>query len=149
MTSTNAILDPVARLEAAAASVISSVGGDAAVGLDTTLKPSAKPEFGDFQLNAAMALGKKLGRNPREIAGEIASALANPEAGVADLVDEPEIAGPGFINLRLKPEALAAALAGMSDDGRLGVPLDERPHGVTIDVCGVNVAKQMLSLIHI
>jgi arginyl-tRNA synthetase len=143
MNATNAMTDPVARLESAAAAAVAAVGGDAAGGVDAGLKPSAKPEFGDFQLNAAMALGKKLGRNPREIAGEIAAALLAPESGVADLVAEPEIAGPGFINLRLRPEALAAALSGMDADDRLGVPLDERTHAVTIDVCGVNVAKQM------
>lgn len=140
---TQAMTDPVSRLEAAAATAVAAVGGDSSTGVDAGLKPSAKPEFGDFQLNAAMALGKRLGRNPREVAGEIAAALVAPETGVGDLITEPEIAGPGFINLRLRPEALAAALSGMAADERLGVPLDERTHGVTIDVCGVNVAKQM------
>ncbi|MCP4836099.1 MAG: arginine--tRNA ligase [Phycisphaera sp.] len=136
------IADPLGRLEAAATLAVANVGGEAATGLNAALKPSAKPEFGDFQLNAAMALGKKLGRQPREIAAELAAALLAPEIGVADLVEEPEIAGPGFINLRLRPEALATALRGM-DDETLGVIPESKPHGVTIDVCGVNVAKQM------
>ncbi|MEE2895222.1 MAG: arginine--tRNA ligase, partial [Planctomycetota bacterium] len=134
--------DPLARLESAARTAVSAVGGDAAEGLDTTLKPSAKPEFGDFQLNAAMPLGKKQGRNPREVAAELVAALAAPESGVADVIEEPEIAGPGFINLRLRPEALASALEAMDDEG-LGVARQDRTHAVTIDVCGVNVAKQM------
>ena len=134
--------DPIGRIEAAVATSVQRVGGEAASGINAALKPSAKPEFGDFQLNAAMPLGKKLGRNPREVAGELATALISEETGVADLIEEPEIAGPGFLNLRLRPEALAAALTGMDDDS-LGVEIETRPHAVTIDVCGVNVAKQM------
>ena len=47
-----------------------------------------------------MPLGKKQGRNPREVAVELVAALASPESGVTDVIEEPEIAGPGFINLR-------------------------------------------------
>ncbi|MEC8319789.1 MAG: arginine--tRNA ligase, partial [Planctomycetota bacterium] len=135
-------VDPLGRLECAARVAVDAVGGEEAAGVDATPKPSAKPEFGDFQLNAAMPLGKKLGRPPREIAAELSAALMCSEAGVGDLIEEPEIAGPGFLNLRLKPQALATALKSM-DDPSLGVARDARPHGVTIDVCGVNVAKQM------
>lgn len=135
-------VDPLGRIEAAAAAAVDAVGGEHAAGVDAGLKPGAKPEFGDFQLNAAMPLGKKSGRKPRELAEELAAALASPEGGVADLIEKPEIAGPGFINLTLRPEALATALEAM-DDEALGVAVDTRPHGVTIDVCGVNVAKQM------
>ena len=135
-------VDPLGRIEAAAAAAVDSVGGEHAEGVNAGLKPSAKPEFGDFQLNAAMPLGKKSGRKPRDLAIELAAAMVAPEGGVADLIEEPEIAGPGFINLTLRPETLATALKGM-DDETLGVLIDDRPHGVTIDVCGVNVAKQM------
>ena len=135
-------VDPLGRLECAARVAVDAVGGGEAADVDASPKPSAKPEFGDFQLNAAMPLGKKLGRPPREIAAELSAALVSPETGVGDLIEEPEIAGPGFLNLRLKPQALATALQGM-DDPSLGVARDARPHGVTIDVCGVNVAKQM------
>ena len=138
----NAVHDPVARVEAAVTVAVSTVGGDAASGINAALKPSAKPEFGDFQLNAAMALGKKLGRPPRDVAAELADALMSPEHGLADVIEVPEIAGPGFLNIRLRPTALAEALAGMDDD-RLGIEPETETHGVTIDVCGVNVAKQM------
>ena len=66
----NAVQDPVARVEAAVTVAVGTVGGDAASGINAALKPSAKPEFGDFQLNAAMALDKKLGRAPRDVANE-------------------------------------------------------------------------------
>ncbi|MFB0987215.1 MAG: arginine--tRNA ligase [Phycisphaerales bacterium] len=138
----NAVQDPVAKVEAAAVAAVEAVGGDAATGVDAALKPSAKPEFGDFQLNAAMALAKKLGRKPREVAVDLAAALMAPSLGLEGVIAEPEIAGPGFLNLRLEPNALAVALVGM-DDERLGIEPEVKPHGVTIDVCGVNVAKQM------
>lgn len=138
----NAVQDPVARVEAAVTVAVGTVGGDAASGINAALKPSAKPEFGDFQLNAAMALGKKLGRPPRDVAAELVDALMAPEHGLGDVIDAPEIAGPGFLNIRLRPTALADALAGM-DDEALGIEPEDKPHGVTIDVCGVNVAKQM------
>ncbi len=116
----NAVQDPVARVEAAVTVAVGTVGGDAASGINAALKPSAKPEFGDFQLNAAMALGKKLGRPPRDVAAELVDALMAPEHGLGDVIDAPEIAGPGFLNIRLRPTALADALAGM-DDEALGI----------------------------
>ncbi len=134
--------DPLGRIETAVSTAVRTVGGEAATGIDPALKPSAKPEFGDFQLNAAMPLGKKLGRNPRDVAAELASTLVSEDLCISELIEEPEIAGPGFLNVRLRPEALASALAGM-DDASLGVVTEEKPHAVTIDVCGVNVAKQM------
>ena len=136
----NAVNDPVAKLEDAVLTAITSVGGEHAAGVNAVLKPSAKPEFGDFQLSAAMALGKKMGENPRDIAAKIAEHISAECAD--DVIDQPEIAGPGFINLTLKPSAISAALLGI-DDEHHGIVPEERPHGVTVDVCGVNVAKQM------
>src|SRR5665647_1007000 len=69
------------------------------------IRRSQDPKFGDYQANMAMPLGKKLGRPPREIAADIIGRL-----DVADLCQTPEIAGPGFINLRVKDEWLVAHL---------------------------------------
>lgn len=135
----NVVNNPLARLEDAARTAVREVGGPHADGVDAGLKPSAKPEFGDFQLNAAMALGKKSGRPPRDVAALLVERLVADTDG---LLEPPEIAGPGFINLRLRPEALADALGWMDHDD-LGVETHLRPHAVTVDVCGVNVAKQM------
>src|SRR5437764_1839316 len=80
------------------------------------VKPSGKPEFGDYQANCAMSLGKALGRKPRDIAEEIVRRL--------DLGDElaaPEVAGPGFINLRIRSEWLAKQLQTAAADERLDV----------------------------
>ena len=79
--------------------------------------PSQDAKFGDYQANCAMPLGKRLGKPPREIAAQLVAAL-----DVADLCEPPEIAGPGFINLRLKDDWLAEQLAATSADvERLGV----------------------------
>ena len=114
--------NPLARLEDAALAAVRSVGGADADGLDASLKPSAKPEFGDFQLNCAMALGKKSGRPPRDVAALLVEELVPATKGPDAVLEIPEIAGPGFINLRLRPEALSAALNWM-DRGDLGVEI--------------------------
>jgi len=96
-----------------------------------------------------MGLGKALGRAPREIAGLIVERLR-----IEEIAEEVTIAGPGFINIRLRATALGAALAGMDGPG-LGIvpapPLGKEgatppPHPaerVVVDLCGVNLAKQM------
>ena len=89
--------------------------------LDPQLVAASKPEFGDFQANGALALAKPLGLKPRAIAEKIAAWLQADPAFTA-LCLEPEIAGPGFLNLRLRPEALAAEVASRLADPRLGVP---------------------------
>ncbi len=96
------------------------------------------PKFGDYQCNSAMILAKRLKTNPREFAAEVAENLE-----IADLADPPEIAGPGFLNFRLKPEAIAARLVALAADERLGVPLAEPAKTIVIDFSAPNVAKQM------
>src|SRR4051812_42898019 len=81
------------------------------------VKAAQNPEFGDYQANCAMPLGKALGRKPREIAEEIVRRL-----DLGDMLEPPEDAGPGFINLRLKPDWLAKQLQTAAADERLGVP---------------------------
>lgn len=107
------------------------------------LASSKSPQFGDFQANAAMALGKALGKPPREIAAAIVARL-NSDASFAAIAEPPEIAGPGFINIRLKPAALAAALDAL-DTPALGIdpPEPAARETVVVDLCGVNLAKQM------
>ena len=102
------------------------------------IRPAGDARFGDFQANMAMPLGKQLGRPPRELAAEITSAL-----DVADLCDPPEVAGPGFINLRLRNDCLAAATANLAADERLGVAAVAEPLTVIIDYSAPNVAKPM------
>lgn len=88
---------------------------------DAMVTPATKPEFGDYQCNAAMSLAKSAGLNPRECAAKIVDKL---RPLIQDYMEEPEIAGPGFINFRFKEEYLSQALGVMVKDsmGRLGVP---------------------------
>ncbi len=69
------------------------------------VRPSTDPKFGDYQANGVMALAKKLKTNPRKLAEEVVKNL-----DLDDICEPPEVAGPGFINLRLKPEFLADRL---------------------------------------
>ena len=95
---------------------------DAGRPLDPQLVAASKPEFGDFQANGALALAKPLRRSPRDVAAAIQAQLLL-DGPFLELCLEPEIAGPGFLNLRLRPEALAAEVAARLADPRLGVPL--------------------------
>ncbi len=103
---------------------------------------SADPRHADFQSNVAMPLAKRVGQSPREVASALVSNL-----NLDDLCEPPQIAGPGFINLRLKPgfviRALAEAFPAGAPAERAGVPITAHPRTVVIDYSGPNVAKQM------
>ncbi len=88
---------------------------------DAMVTPATKAEFGDYQCNAAMSLAKSAGLNPRECATKIVDQL---RPLIQDYMEEPEIAGPGFINLKFKDEYLVQTLGVMVNDsmGRLGLP---------------------------
>ncbi|MBM4087110.1 MAG: arginine--tRNA ligase, partial [Planctomycetes bacterium] len=102
------------------------------------IRCSQDPRFGDYQANCAMSLAKRLGRPPRDIAQEIVKRL-----DVADLCEPPEIAGAGFINLRLRESCLAEQLARASRDERLSVPHVRQPRTFVVDYSSPNVAKPM------
>jgi arginyl-tRNA synthetase len=102
------------------------------------VRPAQDPRFGDYQANCAMPLGKRLGKSPREVAADVVAKL-----DVADMCQAVEIAGPGFINLRLRDDWLAAQLALCVQDQRIGVPSVDRPRSFVIDYSSPNVAKPM------
>jgi len=102
------------------------------------VRQSQDAKFGDYQANMSMPLGKRLGRPPREVAAEIVRCL-----DLADICREPEIAGPGFINLRLRDRWLAERLAAAAADPRLGVAPDAKPKTFVVDYSAPNVAKPM------
>jgi arginyl-tRNA synthetase len=102
------------------------------------IRRSQDPKFGDYQANFAMPLGKRLGRPPREVAAEIAAAV-----DVADFCHPPEVAGPGFINLRIKDSWLVERLAAAVNDPRLGIAPAAQPRTYVIDYSAPNVAKPM------
>ena len=102
------------------------------------VRRSQDPKFGDYQANFAMPLAKRLRRPPREVAAEVVGRL-----DVSDLCHKPEIAGPGFINLRIRDEVLAEQLSAAIGDSRLGVPPVARPRTFVVDFSAPNVAKPM------
>ncbi len=109
---------------------------------DPFIRPSQDNQFGDYQSNAAMVLAKKLARKPREIAQAIIDQLH-----VDDLCERVEIAGPGFINLRLKPAFVADALrqvppAGEGED-RIGLDRVTPAQTMVVDLSSPNLAKEM------
>ena len=125
--------------------------------LDPQLAAASKPEFGDFQANGALPLAKPLGQAPRQIAAAIVEQLA-ADPGFAELCEPPQIAGPGFINLTLRPELLAAEVEARLGDPRLGVPRVSGPGAsvsgdgagdggagtpVIVDFSSPNIAKEM------
>jgi len=100
--------------------------------------PCANLQFGDYQFNGALPLAKALKTNPRALAQEIIEKLE-----VGDVSETPEIAGPGFINFRLKNDYLEKMIAGALADPRLGVPTAEVVRTVVVDYPSPNVAKPM------
>jgi arginyl-tRNA synthetase len=123
------------ELSAAAGAAFEAVGLEARLG---EVRRSDKPDLADFQCNGAMAAAKAAGRNPREIAGEIAEALkAHP------LVLSADVAGPGFINLRVSDAALSARAEAVRGDAMAGGELAPDRQVTVIDFGGANVAKPM------
>jgi arginyl-tRNA synthetase len=102
------------------------------------IRPAQDAKFGDYQANFAMSLGKRLGKPPREVATELLK-----QAKLDDLCQQPEIAGPGFINLRLRDEWLTAQLNAAVQDERLGISPAKEPKTVVVDYSSPNVAKPM------
>jgi arginyl-tRNA synthetase len=102
------------------------------------LKPAQDARFGDYQANCAMPLAKVLGQPPRVIAQQVVDRLP-----VGDVLEKPEIAGPGFINLRLHNDWLARHLQAMAADAQLGVAKVAKPRTYVIDFSSPNVAKPM------
>ncbi len=114
--------------------------------VDPLVRPAADARFGDYQCNAAMSLAKSLGAKPREVAERIAQAAADE---LRELAEPLEIAGPGFLNIRLRREFLErrlAAIEPMPTDPaaeRLGIARTGEPETVVVDYSSPNIAKQM------
>ena len=100
--------------------------------------PSDRPDLADFQCNGALVAAKAAKRNPREIAQTVVEALK----GDARLAST-EIAGPGFINLKVAEHALSARVNEIAADPRLGAGVVATPRRVMVDYGGPNVAKPM------
>ena len=96
------------------------------------VKPSARPEFGDYQANGVMAAAKQLKTNPRELATRLLDAL-----DLSDVAEKLEVAGPGFINIHLKNQWLANTLTADQADAATECKT------IVVDYSGPNLAKEM------
>lgn len=111
---------------------------DRAAEFATHVRPAQDAKFGDYQANCAMPLAAALGTKPRELAPKIIAGLPNP-TDFAKI----DIAGPGFINLRLSDAFLIARLAEQARDPNLGVEPPVQPATMVVDFSSPNVAKPM------
>ena len=118
---------------------IVAIHEDELLSLIDQVREAADPKFGDYSGTMAMPLAKKAGKKPREIAAAIIDRLE-----VGALFEKPlEPVGPGFINVRIRDEALSQAIVTASKDSRLGIEEILHPEVIIVDYSSPNVAKPM------
>ena len=132
-------IDPLVPLRERVVRALRAALGDDAGDADPALHRS---QHAHYQADAALALAKRLKRNPREVAGAVAAQLPADE-----VIAAVEVSGPGFLNITLRPAFLAGLLGRMRADAedRLGVPrvAAADKDTVVIDYSGPNIAKEM------
>jgi arginyl-tRNA synthetase len=107
--------------------------------LAALVTPATDAKFGDYQVNGVMAAARLTRTNPRQLAEKVVDSL-----DLSDICEPPQIAGPGFINLRLKPLYVAARLLEINaDPSHLGVDKADKPKRIVVDFSCPNIAKQM------
>ena len=110
---------------------------------ENILVASSKEEFGDFQSNVSLILSKICKKNPRVIASEILK-LIKANEDIKNIVEELEIAGPGFINIKLKQNIFINQLISNYKSERLNIPIIKKENKkIIIDFSSPNIAKEM------
>ncbi len=106
------------------------------------VREATDARFGDYQINGILPLARVLHDNPRKLAQRVVEALDG--VGMGELCETPEVAGPGFINLRLRADWLGAELGRRAADvDRLGNEPTATPKTTIIDFSSPNVAKRL------
>ena len=139
------------RLRSCFSAALHGLAADGVVAIDAAeipalleqVRETADAKFGDYSGPMAMGLAKKAGKKPRDIAIEIARRLAEAPGFTEAFAPPGDPVGPGFINVRVRDEALAAAVSAACRDERLGVPAVADPDTIVIDFSSPNVAKPM------
>ncbi|HQE32067.1 MAG TPA: arginine--tRNA ligase [Propionibacteriaceae bacterium] len=111
---------------------------ESATGVDPELRPATKPQFGHFQTNVALRLANAEKLKPRDVAQRIVD-----QVDLSDLCEPLEIAGPGFINIRVKASVLADEVTALIADPAVGIQPAAQPETVVVDYSAPNVAKPM------
>ncbi len=127
--------DPQQALARLMTAALAAAFGPQHADADPLIRPS---QFADYQSNVALSLAKRLNRPPREIAAELADHL-----GSSEIIEKTEVSGPGFINLTLRDDWIAAQATAELGDSRLAVPAAETAQTVVVDYSSPNVAKEM------
>jgi arginyl-tRNA synthetase len=127
--------DIASALTAANAAVFASLGLDAK---HADVRRSDRPDLGEFQANGALAVAKAAGKKPQDVAQSVAAGWTATE-----LAPTPTIAGPGFLNFKVTPEALTKRAQQIADDIHAGASPVEQKRRVVVDYGGPNVAKGM------
>jgi arginyl-tRNA synthetase len=102
------------------------------------IKPSARPEFGDYQANGIMSAAKKLKINPRDLASKVLEHL-----DLSDIAEKVEIAGPGFLNIHLSNQWLTQQTEKTLNSKTLEIEKVTTPQTIVIDYSAPNLAKEM------
>ncbi len=127
--------DLATALSAANAAVFTELGLDPK---HADVRRSDRPDLGEFQANGALAVAKAAGKKPQEVAQSVAAGW-----NAKDLADRPTIAGPGFLNFKVTPDALSKRAQFVADDAHAGASAVETKRRVVVDYGGPNVAKGM------
>ncbi len=127
--------DPQQALTTLMSGALTAAFGPDFADADPVIRPS---QFADYQANVALPLARRLSRAPRDVAAQLASHL-----GDSEVIETVEVSGPGFINLTLRDDWIAAQADGLLADQRLGVPAVDPARTVVVDYSGPNVAKEL------
>jgi arginyl-tRNA synthetase len=128
--------DPITELRAGVEAAASTLLAGQNLRAEPTLERPPREEMGDYSSNVAMLLAAPLGSNPREVAERIGAEL---ESALGDQLESVEVAGPGFVNLRLSSAWYRRALAGLADGGeQLALAGVETPERVLVEFVSAN-----------
>jgi arginyl-tRNA synthetase len=127
--------DPQQALTGLMSDALAAAFGPGYADADPVIRPS---QFADYQANVALPLARRLNRAPRDVAAELAGHL-----GGGEVIEQPEVSGPGFINLTLRDDWIAAQATAQLADPRLGVPVADPARRVVVDYSSPNVAREM------
>jgi arginyl-tRNA synthetase len=105
---------------------------------DPSIFPTNNPKFGDYQCNVSLSLAKRLGQQPKAIAQQI---IDNLQLG--EIAETPEIAGAGFINIKINIAYLEFLLNEIRIDPRLGIEKSNKKKKIIVDFSSPNIAKEM------
>ncbi|MGY6529443.1 MAG: arginine--tRNA ligase [Cyanobacterium sp.] len=120
------------------ATTLKQTFGDDVTLIEPLVVPATNPRFGDYQCNVALPLAKELKENPRAIAQRIVDNI-----NLEEFCQPLQIAGPGFINITIKPEYIAQKITSAYRDERLGVTKIKSEGKTIIDFSSPNIAKEM------